>query len=968
MLRKSMLALLLIILLLGQTLPAAASDVLSEYAYVATRYAEDEGLPTGEANTVLQDSRGYLWIGSYGGLIRYDGTNFLSFNNEMGASTVRSLFEDSKGRLFIGTNDKGAVMMENDVFTPIEGPADHSYLSVRSFAEGKDGAIYLASGSGVAKIVDGALLPIQLPAEENEQFYSIICDGRGRIWTCTSSGDIHVIENGAFSVKYTSAEFLEHGRCTALATSEDGAILIGSSEGEILRLSLSGSGTTVSARFDCSRLGSINQIKAAAGVDLVSGLNGFGVLEEKSGLHRIDHSADALSANWAELDYENNFWIASSNYGLIRYTGGCFNTYNEQTGLSGVFLNAVHKEGGRFYLATDSGVLLYDEDWNALQTPLVDALAGIRVRNITSDVNGNVWFATYAGAMRYEPKSGKLTAFDEEHGLQSNTTRVVYGLSDGRVLIGNQLGFAIVSGDEIVERYGSEAGMSNSSVLCALELSDGSVLVGSDGSGVYELKDGALIEHGFNEGLREGVVLRLTEDSQRNGSYFVCGGSEVYHYENGAFRLLDNLQKNPGSVYNLYDRDGRIWILQDAGILSADKAGTLAGEIVYTPTYGQECGLSGSLSANTWCYLDEDGTLYLPTRNGVSSFYFKSNDIPIPRGIVNSITVDDDFYPHPVSLELDSGARRVTIDMAALLFTDTREVQLAYQLQGFDEAETIVNDKYAKVSYTNLPGGEYSLSVRVIDPLSGEDSKTLTMRINKAKKLSEYPLFWFLLAAALIAGTAGIVFLGTRYRLKRVQKHAQELQDITEQALHTVARTIDAKDEYTRGHSSRVAVYSREIARRMGFSPEEQQRIYYIGMMHDIGKIGVPDSILNKKGPLTPEERSVIQQHPVRGGEILKDFRALDEIADGARFHHERYDGSGYGEGRGGLDIPLVARIIGVADSYDAMQSSRCYRPGLTTEKITSELEKGAGTQFDPEIVPIMLEMIADGSAPVEEE
>ena len=128
----------------------------------------------------------------------------------------------------------------------------------------------------------------------------------------------------------------------------------------------------------------------------------------------------------------------------------------------------------------------------------------------------------------------------------------------------------------------------------------------------------------------------------------------------------------------------------------------------------------------------------------------------------------------------------------------------------------------------------------------------------------------------------------------------------------------------------------------------------------------MPDHILNKAGRLTEEERQVIQTHPVMGGDILKNFTALKGISEGARYHHERYDGKGYCAGKAGDDIPQVARIIGVADSYDAMSSDRCYRKALSQEVIAQELRKGSGTQFDPEVVPIMLQMMEDGTAPAD--
>lgn len=191
-----------------------------------------------------------------------------------------------------------------------------------------------------------------------------------------------------------------------------------------------------------------------------------------------------------------------------------------------------------------------------------------------------------------------------------------------------------------------------------------------------------------------------------------------------------------------------------------------------------------------------------------------------------------------------------------------------------------------------------------------------------------------------------------------LKEHTRKLERLTVQVMRTLAGTIDAKDKYTNGHSVRVAEYSRMIAEKMNMSQQEQKDIYYIGLLHDIGKIGVPDDIINKTSRLTDEEYDIIKTHPVIGAEILEKMSELPGIAIGARYHHERYDGRGYPEGLSGEDIPQVARIIGVADAYDAMASTRSYRDVLPQEVIRAEIEKCRGTQFDPVFADAMLELI----------
>lgn len=178
------------------------------------------------------------------------------------------------------------------------------------------------------------------------------------------------------------------------------------------------------------------------------------------------------------------------------------------------------------------------------------------------------------------------------------------------------------------------------------------------------------------------------------------------------------------------------------------------------------------------------------------------------------------------------------------------------------------------------------------------------------------------------------------------------------QIMLALADTIDAKDRYTNGHSYRVAQYSRELARRIGLSEKEQEDIYFMGLLHDIGKIGTPDAIIMKESGLTKEEYQRVKLHPIIGADILKNISEIPGIETGARWHHEHYDGSGYPDGLKGEEIPLVARIIGVADAYDAMSSRRSYQDVMPQEFVRNEIVEGRGTQFDPVVAEKMLEMI----------
>lgn len=215
---------------------------------------------------------------------------------------------------------------------------------------------------------------------------------------------------------------------------------------------------------------------------------------------------------------------------------------------------------------------------------------------------------------------------------------------------------------------------------------------------------------------------------------------------------------------------------------------------------------------------------------------------------------------------------------------------------------------------------------------------------------------------AMIMWILGVAEIHVLYlHTQKLVKQQKRNMKIINESMETFANFIDAKDPNTKGHSVRVAHYSRLIAEKLGMNEDECQDIYYIGLLHDCGKISIPQEILMKPGRLTDEEYSVMKSHSQKGFQMLENFTSIASIGEGAYSHHERYDGRGYPRGLKGEEIPLIGRIICIADAFDAMNSKRCYRDKLDRDVIISELEKNRGVQFDPDITDIFLGMIESG-------
>ena len=196
----------------------------------------------------------------------------------------------------------------------------------------------------------------------------------------------------------------------------------------------------------------------------------------------------------------------------------------------------------------------------------------------------------------------------------------------------------------------------------------------------------------------------------------------------------------------------------------------------------------------------------------------------------------------------------------------------------------------------------------------------------------------------------------------KVEEKTRQYQELALESIFAIVNIIEAKDEITEGHSVRVAGYSIALARAMGYDEQRVDEVYQTGLLHDVGKIGIPDLILKKEGKLTSEEYGEIKEHTSIGGHILAAIETMGYLADGAKYHHEKFDGTGYPNGLKGKEIPEIGRIIAVADVFDALVSKRHYKEAMDVETAKAEILRGSGSQFDPDIVQVFLRLLDDGT------
>jgi len=971
-------AAMLILALMGCVSPlrsyAGADDLPEISEYIQVDY-KDDGLLSNEANIILHTSDGYIWIGSYLGLSRYDSTSFVTYGDDedspMNGISVRSLFEDSVGRLWIGSNEKGVFIRENGTFSHFDTGISNTG-SVRAFAQTDEG-IYIASTGGVM-LVDNEMNVSRIDFADIDfsQISGMLTDKQGRLW---------IIDNDSLSVlnghsRVYNADMTGYAKsdCNCIAQLDDGRIIIGTSGSEIIIISPEESfaaqtilldDKSTSGAPDCQTINCV--LEDNFGRIWVGADSGLGYILGNE--YKVASGVNFTSIETIECDYEGNLWFGSSRQGIMQLALGLFNDKSLSSSLHGVTVNATQIYDGMLFAATDSGVQVVDPvTFDSIDHPMARLLKDIRVRGLFVDSKGYLWITTYMdyGVVRY--KDGDYVSINTDDGLTSNKTRVCMELPNGDIAVATGGGVSIIRGTEVIKTYTQEDGLVNPVILSMCIDKAGNLYFGSDGNGIYIVSpDDKIKSFTSADGLASDVILNLKYDDVMDAVWISTGGSIAY-WDAGGVHNLDGFKKGSGSIFDIVFSGDKIWILRNTSIVAATREQLISNSSDCI-VFGTRDGLS-DITSNSRHYIDEDGTLYLATLNGVCTI--ETNDFgffEVPRrAVINSVTVDEVVYNNPTALDLPSDTHRITIQFSALNYSPG-ECSIEYQLIGSDKTPVVVEgDQPVSRDYTNLKGGNYIFRVAVIDPSGKRSENVLELSIKKQLAFYEHVYFIVCTIVISVALIAAIIYVSVQARTSSLLKRQKRYHSLTESALRVAAGTIDAKDSYTNGHSIRVAILAREIATRLGWSEESVENVYYTALAHDIGKIGVPDSLLTKPSKLTAEEYSIIRTHTTMGYNILKDFEGVPDIALGAKYHHERYDGTGYCEGLAGEDIPLVARIIAVADAYDAMSSSRVYRPMLPPEKVRQEIENGRGTQFDPNIAQIMLEMLDDGFDPFFEE
>ena len=934
--------------------------------YVQSVYSSNNGLPCGEANDIAQTNDGVLWIGTYAGLYRYNGREFRWIDNYESVKNVNCLYVDEEGRMWIGTNDNGlSIVIREKVVNILDQSEGLPSNSVRCIVCSSDGFYYVGTTASMQVLVMNNGLKATSTLDEINYADSITADRNGNVATVASDGRLFLLNDGAIKASAQLPDEQELYNCCAFAP--DGTLMVGSSTNHIYCYDISNGDFKQIKKITCDDVASINNLNYIQdGTLFISTDSGVSYMD-KSGYHRLNTNDFNNSIDNMLYDYQGNLWFTSSRLGLLRLAKSPFKDVYGSVGMERRVVNTIVYWQNCYYIGTDKGLDVVDRSCRKqLNNDLTDELAGKRIRCMYVDKNDHLWVCTYGnGLIEYAP-NGETWVYNAESGSFGNRARIVTGLSDGTVFAAGDTGISFIKDHKIVKTIKGDDGLINSMILTVTEQSDGTILAGTDGDGIAVLKDGEVTKMLTREdGLSSGVILRTVKDPKSDGVFIVTSNSLCYMDPEGSIRVLENFP-----YFNNYDiwvkDEDTLFVMSSAGIYVVERDELVDGGDMVWELLDARRGLGTSLTANSWNYYNGNGELFLPCDTGVYIIDVDKYNSDVRSYRMQLASVKMEGITQPISrkgaITVGQGVNRVELSPEILNYT-IQEPNVGYFLDGFDPQWTIVpQNSLNNIIYINLPAGEYVFHLAIFDSAGSRVLEERKFDIVKEGEFFERTSFkvYMLLLLALI------VIWFTWFVVQRQLNQQQIKLNMANETVMAIANAVDAKDVRTHQHSLRVAEYSALIAQEMGcykgvHKKKELSSLRKAAQLHDIGKIGVPDSVLNKVGRLTDEEYVQMKSHVTRGADILKDFTLVEHVEEGTRYHHERYDGKGYPDGLKGEEIPLIGRIIGVADAFDAMTSNRVYRNHMDTDYVMNEMKRGRGTQFDPNVLDAFFRLIDKG-------
>ncbi|SCZ77460.1 Signal transduction histidine kinase [Pseudobutyrivibrio xylanivorans] len=770
----------------------AASGQLDGFGYTTKLFDSTNGLPTSDANYILCADTGYIWLGGYSGILRYDGSVFERMNSTGGLTSGRSLYQDKKGRLWVGTNDNGVVCLDHRARTQITDKDGLPSRCVRAITEDNKGNIFVGTNAGVAYIdSDFNVSHIKESRVNNGRTMRLTTDNDGGVYGYCDNGYVYYIEDCKLVKLLRGTDLGIENITTAIADpNESGMIYYGTNSGNVYygkygegaeSLKKIESGTELKGAYwltyDCGRV-------------WASSHDTIGYIGEDWKFKALEDLPMTSDIEMITSDYQGNLWVASSTKGVMKIVSSSFYDITLDTEVRDHQVFATYIYDNKLYIGTESGLFVLDKRGNSLNSALKDYIGEARIRHITSDSKNNLWISVYStgkGLVCQKP-NGEIINFTFEDGLASNQVRCVMEASDGTIIVGGNEGLSYIKDYKIVEQKDESYYLKNSVILSLTEI-DGDIYVGTDGDGVFILTDRGIRTLTLDNGLTSDIVMRIKWDEFRKVTWLITSNSVQYIKDD----VVVNVTTFPyNNCYDLYfdHEDDEIWILASNGIYCVDGSDMVDDNVVYYKHYTLLNGLPSIPTANGYSGIDaDDGEIFVSCRRGVCKFNidkFVEDYVDIRFDIKNVISDGVEIFPDDDGVfVIPAGATRVSFIPAILDYTESAP-KISMSLDGVkDKGITVQLDELKPLEYTGLKYGSYTLRIQVLNHSGNEVIQEKTFEIIKKPRFFEMLLVQ-IIVIFLFAVVGGL--LVWRILSKTIiHKQYVQLQEAKEQAFRANA-------------------------------------------------------------------------------------------------------------------------------------------------------------------------------------
>lgn len=733
---------------LAVPVPAAAAESgtsLSFDNYVQVIYNSENKMASSEANDIVQTKDGYIWVGSYAGLFRYDGNRFEMMGKEYNIANVTVLFVDSLGRLIVGTNDSGIAIYENGTFVQYDISRGLPSNSVRSLAQGEKGDIFIGTTDRMCILTKDGQIQMLNGLEEITYVNSITSERDGMMAGIDNEGTLFLLKDRQL---VDQKQFGDSGiYYTRVIRKNTGSYLVGTSERRIEHFSGRSGNLHKTASTLLNGMSDIRSMKEdQEGNVWICSDSGIGLLDEKNHFTKAELPEFSNSVEKMTWDMDGNYWFASSRLGVLMLTPNSFINVSKRTSFANQVVNSTCIYDGLLYVGTDNGLFIYDEaQKKEIKNYLTQRLENVCVRSIKEDSSGNLWLCTYGedGLMCVQ-KSGEVLSYNSQNGAVGDRFRATLELSNGMIVAASSEGVTFLKDGAIVKGLGEKDGLTNPQILSMLEEDNGDLLVGSDGDGIFRIHNYKVVDNiTYENGLTSHIILRLCPF--QDGYLVVTGNSLCFLDKDDKARPISNFPYS-NNLDIFYPGNGDVWVLSSAGIYVLD--GEELEENRPNMSYrllGYKQGLQTSLTANSRNGFSEDGWLYLSCSSGVRKVnvndYQKQPEqymlaLSKLEGINGNILPDKQGIYH-----LSKEENRILLT-PVLLDYSLSNPYVEYWMEGQD-SETIVvrQSELGSVAYTNLSNSDYTFHFRVLDEKTRKPISEMQVFIEKEAQFYEH--FWF---------------------------------------------------------------------------------------------------------------------------------------------------------------------------------------------------------------------------------